>query len=206
MCGRLSPTNGGCWAGEGPEGELRTRYFGGGKDRWARRRRSRRRRRRRQGPKHRSEVARSSTTVGRAAGRSRTGHQCQDEAQGVRARTREAAGWAGRDAGVGQGHGGQGLHRVRRTRHGRQGGDDQADRRAGEPPRVPRRRPAGADRAREVTDVHPALHPALPRRRRGRDLRPQLVQPRRGRAGHGLLRRGARPRGSWSRSRPSSRR
>ena len=42
-------------------------------------------------------------------------------------------------------------------------------------------------RAREEPDVCPALHAALPRGRRGRDLRPQLVQPRRRRARHGLL-------------------
>ena len=47
-----------------------------------------------------------------------------------------------------------------------------------------------------VADVRAALHPALPRRRRGRDLRPQLVQPGRHRAGHGLLHRGARRDGS----------
>ncbi len=38
-----------------------------------------------------------------------------------------------------------------------------------------------------VADVRPAVPAALPGRRRGRDLRPQLVQPRRRRAGHGLL-------------------
>ena len=43
------------------------------------------------------------------------------------------------------------------------------------------------DGARAVADVHPALRPALPGRGRGRDLRPQLVQPRRRRAGDGLL-------------------
>ena len=85
----------------------------------------------------------------------------------------------------------EGLHRVRGPRHRRQGRHDQGDHRAGEPAGVPRRRAARADRAREVADVRPALHPALPRRRRGRDLRPQLVQPRRRRAGHGLLHRGA---------------
>ena len=40
-----------------------------------------------------------------------------------------------------------------------------------------------ADRAREVADVRPALHRPLPGGGRGRDLRPQLVQPRRRRAG-----------------------
>ena len=60
-----------------------------------------------------------------------------------------------------------------------------------EPAGVPGHRAARADRAREVADVHPALHPALPGRRRGRDLRPQLVQPGGRRAGDGLLHAGA---------------
>ena len=46
--------------------------------------------------------------------------------------------------------------------------------------------PAPTERG-EVSDVHTAVHPASARRRRGRDLRPQLVQPGRRRAGHGLL-------------------
>ena len=58
----------------------------------------------------------------------------------------------------------QGLHRVRGTRHGRQGRHDQADHRAGEPPRVPGRRAPRPDRAREVADVHPAVHPRTSRR------------------------------------------
>jgi Uncharacterized conserved protein len=70
------------------------------------------------------------------------------------------------------------------------GGVSQADHRAGEPSRVPGRRAAGTDGPREVPDVHPALPAAFSGWRRGRDLRPQLVQPRRGRAGDGLLLRG----------------
>ena len=49
----------------------------------------------------------------------------------------------------------------------------------------------GADRARAVADVRAALHAPLPCGGRGRDLRPQLVQPGGRRAGHGLLHRGA---------------
>jgi polyphosphate kinase 2 (PPK2 family) len=46
--------------------------------------------------------------------------------------------------------------------------------------------PAPTDR--EKSQMYgPALPAALPSRRRGRHLRPQLVQPRRGRAGDGLL-------------------
>src|SRR5437016_5907806 len=47
--------------------------------------------------------------------------------------------------------------------------------------------PAGPDRAREVADVHSAVHRPLPGRRRSGDLRPQLVQPGGRRAGDGLL-------------------
>ena len=94
------------------------------------------------------------------------------------------------------------LHRVRGPRHRRQGRHDQGDHRARQPARVPRRRAARADRAREVADVHPALHAALPRRGRGRDLRSQLVQPRRRRARHGLLHARSRPSGSSSRLPP----
>ena len=111
----------------------------------------------------------------------------EDEAQGVRAGDETPARRAGRHAGVGQGVGSQDLHRVRGPRHRREGRHDQADHRAGEPACVPGRCPARPDRAREVADVHAAVHPALPGRRRGRDLRPQLVQPGGRRAGDGLL-------------------
>ena len=62
--------------------------------------------------------------------------------------------------------------------------------RAGQPARVPRRRAAGAERPREDPDLLPALHGAAAGGRRGRDLRPLLVQPPRRRAGHGLCHRG----------------
>ena len=52
----------------------------------------------------------------------------------------------------------EGLHRLRGPGHRRQGRHDQADHRAGQPARVPGRRAARPDRAREVADVHPALH------------------------------------------------
>ena len=47
---------------------------------------------------------------------------------------------------------------------------------------------AGPERAREQPDVRSALHSAPARRGRDRDLRPQLVQPRRRGARHGLHR------------------
>ena len=122
----------------------------------------------------------------------------------------EAARRARQAAGMGQAQGPQGLHHLRGPRRRRQGRHDQGDHRARQPARVSRRRAAGADRAREVADVHPALHAAPAGGRRGRDLRPQLVQPRRRRARDGLLHRGAgqaiprRP-CRWSRRRWSTR-
>ena len=80
----------------------------------------------------------------------------------------------------------EGLHPVRGPRRRGQGRRDQGHHRAGQPARVSRRRAAGADRAREIADVHPALHAASAGGGRDRDLRPQLVQPRRRRAGMGF--------------------
>ena len=87
--------------------------------------------------------------------------------------------------------GSQGLHRVRGTRQRGQGRHDQGHHRAGEPPGLPRRGAAEPDRAGEVADVRAALRAPPARRRRGRDLRSQLVQPRRGRARDGVLHAGA---------------
>ena len=112
--------------------------------------------------------------------------------QGLRQRAQEAARRAGQAAAVGGAQGTEGLHRLRGPRRRRQGRHDQGDHRARQPARVPRRRAAGADRAREDPDVRPALHAAPAGGRRDRDLRPQLVQPRRRRARDGLLHRGAR--------------
>ena len=67
------------------------------------------------------------------------------------------------------------------------GGVDQGDHRTGQPARVSCRGIASAHRAREIPDVHSALHPASTGRRRDRDLRPKLVQPRWRRAGDGFL-------------------
>ena len=67
------------------------------------------------------------------------------------------------------------------------GGDDQGHHRTCQPAGVPCRGPSRADRAREVADVHPALYPASAGRWRDRDLRPELVQSRRRRAGDGIL-------------------
>ena len=90
-------------------------------------------------------------------------------------------------------HGRARHRRLRGARRGGQGRHDQGHHRAGQPARLPRRRAAGAVRPREDPDVHAALHRALPGRRRDRDLRPQLVQPRRRRVRHGLLHERAAP-------------
>ena len=121
--------------------------------------------------------------------------QCQekDEAQGLREGAAQAAGRAVPAAGLGQGQGRAGHHRVRGARCCRQGRHDQGDHRARQPAGLPRRRAAGAVGPRKDPDVHAALHGAFPGRRRNRDLRPQLVQPRRRRIRHGLLQRGAAP-------------
>ena len=87
--------------------------------------------------------------------------------------------------------GAEGLRRVRGAGRRRQGGHDQGHHRARQPARLPGHRVARADRARKVADVHPAVSAASARGRRNRDLRPELVQPRRRRAGHGILHRRA---------------
>ena len=109
------------------------------------------------------------------------------QAQGLRKGARQAAGRALPPAGLGEGLRRAHHHRARGPRRRRQGRADQGDDRTREPARLSRRRPAGAVGPREDADVHAALHGALSRRRRDRDLRPQLVQPRRRRACHGLL-------------------
>src|SRR4051794_25427434 len=58
-----------------------------------------------------------------------------------------------------------------------------------QPARRPRRRPDQTDRDRARPMVLPPLHRPAPDRRGDRAVRPVLVQPRRRRAGHGLLHR-----------------
>ena len=69
----------------------------------------------------------------------------------------------------------------------RQGRRDQDDHRRAQPSRRTRRRPRRPHRAREDAVVFPALRGAPARGRRDGLLRPQLVQPRRRRARHGVL-------------------
>ena len=86
-------------------------------------------------------------------------------------------------------------HPVRGPRRRRQGRHDQAVHRAPQPARGPRRGAGEAHRARAHPVVLPALHRPPARGRRDRAVRPQLVQPRRRRAGHGLRRAAA---STWS--------
>ena len=84
----------------------------------------------------------------------------------------------------------EGRRALRGTRRGRQGRRDQAHHPAPQPARLPRRGAARAERARAHAVVFPALRAAPAGGRRDRAVRPQLVQPRRRRARHGLLHRG----------------
>ena len=72
------------------------------------------------------------------------------------------------------------------------GGTIKRHHRAGQPASLPHGCAARADRAGEVADVLSSATCPLSSRRRGRDLRPQLVQPRRRRTCHGLLRQNSR--------------
>ena len=122
-----------------------------------------------------------------------TAKESQEGAQPrLRGRARPPAGRDRASAGLGQeGFGRPHRHHLRGPRRRRQGRSHQAPDRAGQPAGLPGDGAAGADRAREVADVYPALPRPHARRRRGADLRPQLVQPPRRRAGDGLLHRGA---------------
>ena len=121
----------------------------------------------------------------------------QDEAQGVREGAAQAPDRTLPPAGVGEAQGTAGDRRLRGPRRGRQGRHHQGDHRTRQPARVPARRAAGPVGPREDADVHAALHAALPGCRRSRDLRPQLVQPRRRGARDGLLLGGAVSAISW---------
>jgi hypothetical protein len=94
---------------------------------------------------------------------------------------------AAQAAAIGQGVTAAAGDRVRGARRGRQGRDDQVLHREPQLPRGAGRRPGFTHRARAQRLVFPPLHPAPARPRRDRALRSVLVQPRRGRAGHGLL-------------------
>ena len=78
---------------------------------------------------------------------------------------------------------------VRGPRRGRQRRRDQAHHPAAQSAHLQGRGAVGADRARAHPVVFPALCLAPAGGRRNRAVRPQLVQPRRRRTGHGLLHR-----------------
>ena len=135
-----------------------------------------------QGPQGRSQ--RQGGPVGRPP---RAGRQAQPQARGLRGQAARAAREARRAAGMGAARGQEDLHRVRGTGRRRQRRRHQGHHRQGESARIPRGRTPRTDRAREIANVHSAILAAPAGRRRDRDLRPQLVQSRRGRARHGLL-------------------
>ena len=112
-----------------------------------------------------------------------------EEAQEVdlRARARAPAARAGQAPGARQGQRAAGRGRLRGPRRGRQGRRDQAHHGGDEPAGHARRRAAGAERPRAHAVVLPALRRPAAGGRGDRPVRPQLVQPRRRRAGDGLL-------------------
>ena len=91
---------------------------------------------------------------------------------------------------VGQTQGPARDHHLRGPRCRRQGRHHQGHHRARQPAGVPRGGAARPVRPRKVADVHAALHAAFPGRGRGRDLRPELVQPPRRGICDGLLHEG----------------
>nr|GEU28569.1 hypothetical protein [Tanacetum cinerariifolium] len=121
--------------------------------------------------------------------RARTQRDGQGSAPRVFPRAVPAAGRAGEIAGLGRPYRPQGRHHLRGPRRCRQGRRHQAHRAAPEPARVPRGRPARSQQPRAHAMVFPALRVAPAGCRRDRAVRPQLVQPRRRRARHGLLQR-----------------
>lgn len=105
----------------------------------------------------------------------------------LRARQAAAADRAAQAPGAREGHRREGRDPLRGTRRRRKGRCHQAVHGAPQPAWGPARRAQRADRAREVAVVLPALRRPPAERRRDRAVRPVLAQPRRGRAGHGLL-------------------
>ena len=107
--------------------------------------------------------------------------------QGLRAGAVPAAGRAREDGAVGRGHRREDRRDLRRPRRRRQGRRDPTDHRAHEPAHHEARRPAEAVRPRAHAVVLPALRRRAAGGRRDRAVRPQLVQPRRRRAGARVL-------------------
>ena len=97
------------------------------------------------------------------------------------------AGRAGEAAGLGVRHQTESGHPVRRPRRRRQGRRHQAHHAEAQSARLPRGRPARAQRSRAHAMVFPALRLASAGGRRNRAVRSQLVQPRRRRTRDGFL-------------------
>ena len=82
---------------------------------------------------------------------------------------------------------GENLRRVRRPGHSGKGRHHQGDHSTGEPSGLSCCCPTGTNRTGAVSNVCPALCSPFPGSRRGGDLRPKLVQPRRCGTCHGVL-------------------
>lgn len=150
---------------------------------------------------HRSRLARSTRRragAGTARRRAEPGRAVRSRAGGCARRVESAplfprtvppATGTGETAELGGAHRAQGGDSLRGARRGGQGRRDQAHHPAPQPAGLPGRRAARAERPRADPVVFPALRLAPAGRRRDRPVRSQLVQPRRGRAGHGFLQR-----------------
>ena len=110
-----------------------------------------------------------------------------DEEQGVPEGTGGPPARARQAPGVDPGRGPAGGRAVRGPRCGRQGRRHQDAVAESQPADLPGRRARDADRARAEPVVFPALRRAAAGRRRDGPVRPELVQPGRRRARHGLL-------------------
>jgi hypothetical protein len=148
---------------------------------------SRSRRRGSRWPRKPSVATRCSGRAIRQPRTRRRRNASEDEEKAVSARVTPAARRAGGDAGAGQGLGRESLCCVRGQGHRR--GRAAPSRRSPErvSPRVFRAvaLPAPTEREQSQTYLHDTYRTFPPGR--GRDLRPQLVQPRRCRTGHGPL-------------------
>ena len=113
------------------------------------------------------------------------------QAQGIREGAAQAADGAVLAARLGQADRRAHHRRVRGPRRCRQGRHDHGNDGASEPAHLPACRASGTVRPGENADVCPALSRAFSGGRRDRDLRPELVQPRRRGIRHGLLHQGA---------------
>ena len=135
-------------------------------------------------------MARKDGKNGKRGDSGRGGRDRADAQEDLREGAVPAPGRAGEAAGVGAHRGCPAGGDLRGQGRGGQGEHDQAGHRVPQPAGRQDRRPAGADRAGADPVVLPAVCGSPARRRRDRAVRPELVQPGRGRARHGVLHQG----------------